>query len=64
MISFLCVVWLLYHIIAEQCQIGYAQYLCYKEKKKQEGYNKLQWGEIRQKELSNKSDCENSAIDN
>ena len=26
MISVLCILWLLYHIIVEQCQIGYASW--------------------------------------
>lgn len=64
MISFLCAAWLLYHIIAEQCCIGYVQYQGYKEKKKQEEYNRLQRERNKQKELSDKSTCENSAIDN
>lgn len=64
MISFLCLVWLLYHIIVEQCCIGYVQYQGYKGKKKQEEYNRLQRERNKQKELSDKLTCENSAIDN
>lgn len=64
MISFLCAVWLLYHIISEQCCIWYAQHQGYKEKKKQEEYNRLQWERNKQKVLSEKLTRENSAIDN
>lgn len=64
MISFLCAVWLFYHIIAEQCYIWRAQYQGYKEKKKQEEYNRLQRERNKQKVLSEKLTCENSAIDN
>lgn len=64
MISFLCAAWLLYHIISEQCCIWHAQYQGCKEKKKQEEYNRLQRERNKQKELSDKLTCENSAIDN
>lgn len=64
MISFLCVLWLLYHIISEQCYIWRAQHQGYKEKKKQEEYNRLQRERNKQKVLSEKLTCENSAIDN
>lgn len=68
MISFLCVLWLLYHIIAEQCCIWRAQHQGYKKvtkkKKKQEEYNRLQRERNKQKVLSDKLTCENSAIDN
>ncbi len=52
MISFLCIVWLLYHIIVEQCQIGYVTYQDYSNKKKQEEYNRLQWEKFRQEETN------------
>lgn len=64
MISFLCAGWLLYHIIAEQCCIWRAQHQGYKEKKEQEEYNRLQRERNKQKVLSDKLTCENSAIDN
>ena len=50
MISFLCAVWLLYHIISEQCCMWRAQYQGYKKKKK----NKKNTTDFNGKETSKK----------